>query len=180
MTDNGIIKALECCISEDRICEECLYEGESYGNLYCDDKLMVDVFNLIKRQQEEIEELRIITGLLQKRKYYNKFVKEVFQKEQGSNLAYPDADEIYKRYFDQQAEIEKLKNENQILNQKRANIFEIANTHEREYVKAIKDFQEKLKELYKTEGIITDDMTVPLAVIRANIDDIAEEMIGDR
>lgn len=176
MTDNGIIKALECCISEDRICEECLYEGESYGNLYCDDKLMVDVFNLIKRQQEEIEELRIITGLLQKRKYYNKFVKEVFQKEQGSNLAYPDFDEIYKRYFDQQAEIERSKNRCEDCAGCTQWLCDCSNKR----AEAIKDFQEKLKELYKTEGIITDDMTVPLAIIRANIDDIAEEMIGDR
>lgn len=107
MEDKEIIKALECCISEDRICEECLYEGESYGNLYCDDKLMVDVFDLIKRQQEEIEELEIITGLQRKRKYYNKFVKEVWQKERG-NLSYPDFDEIYKRYFEQKERFDRI------------------------------------------------------------------------
>lgn len=42
----------------------------------------------------------------------------------------------------------------------------------------IETFAEKLKELYETEGIITDDMKVPIGVIRANIDDIVEEMVG--
>ena len=180
MTDKEIIKALECCSGGDinksqwEICSPCPYFDD--GN--CTDLLKENTLNLIKRQQEYIEEIEAIVGLQRKRKYYNRFVKEVWQKEH-SKLSYPDFDEIYKRYFDQQAEIEKLKNKNQILNQKRANIFEIANAHERGYVKAIKDFQEKLKELYKSEGIITDDMVVPLAVIRVNIDDIAEEMIGD-
>lgn len=41
----------------------------------------------------------------------------------------------------------------------------------------VETFAEKLKELYETEGIITDDMKVPIGVIRANIDDIVEEMV---
>ena len=42
----------------------------------------------------------------------------------------------------------------------------------------IETFTEKLKELYEIDGIITDDMKVPIGVIRANIDDIVEEMVG--
>lgn len=128
MTDKKIIKALECCIIEERICEECPYESESYGNLYCDDKLMADAFDFIKIQQEEIKNLKI---------------------------------------------------ENQILSQKRANIFEITKAHERGYIKAIKDFSDRLKELY-TDDIITNDMVCPVEVIKANIDDIAEEMAGGK
>lgn len=56
--------------------------------------------SMIAEKQEEIEELRVLTGLMQKRTYYNKFVKEVFQKERGSDLIYPDFDEIYRRYFE--------------------------------------------------------------------------------
>lgn len=44
---------------------------------------------------------------------------------------------------------------------------------------AIKDFAERLKELYTGE-IITDDMHCSVAVIKANIDDIAKEMIGEQ
>lgn len=50
--------------------------------------------------KEENEDLKALTGLQRERKYYNKFVKEVFQKEKGSDLIYPDFDEIYKRYFE--------------------------------------------------------------------------------
>ena len=175
MTDKEIIKALECCSGE-KACYDCPLYVEI--EKVCTATVASEAFKLIKFQQERIEDLEILTGLQRKRKYYNKFVKEVWQKERGK-LSYPDFDEIYKRYFDQQAEIEKFKNENQILNQKRVDIFEIANAHERGYIKAIKDFQEQLKELYKSEGIITDDMAVPLAVIRANIDDIVKEMIGE-
>lgn len=72
-----------------------------------------EALQVIKAQEkaiealQEIEDLKVLTGLQRKRKYYNKFVKEVWQKEHGK-LSYPDFDEIYKRYFEQQAEIERL------------------------------------------------------------------------
>ena len=83
MTDNEIINALECCTK--------------------------DAIDLIQRQQEHIEDLEALTTLRNKRKYYNKFVTEVYQKEKGE-LHYPDFDEIYKRYFEQQEEIKRLQN----------------------------------------------------------------------
>lgn len=54
----------------------------------------------IKEMEEEIREFEIQTGLMRKRTYYNRFVTEIFQKEKGSDLIYPDFDEIYKRYFE--------------------------------------------------------------------------------
>lgn len=42
---------------------------------------------------------------------------------------------------------------------------------------AVKEFQKRLKAIY-TDELITDDMHCPVAVIKANIDDIAEEMIS--
>ena len=62
----------------------------------------------IKELEEEIEELKTLTGLQRKRTYYNRFVKEVFQKEKGSDLIYPDFDEIYKRYFELLHQREKI------------------------------------------------------------------------
>jgi hypothetical protein len=47
----------------------------------------------------------------------------------------------------QQAEIERLKEELEIRNQKRASIFEISNAYERGRAKAIKEFAEKVDEL---------------------------------
>lgn len=56
MTDKEIIKALECCYRKGGTpCRDCPFnEFED-----CNDVLMADyVFNLIKRQQEEIDNLR--------------------------------------------------------------------------------------------------------------------------
>lgn len=68
---------------------------------------LIEAYILAIEALQEIEDLKVLTGLQRKRKYYNKFVKEVWQKEHGK-LSYPDFDEIYKRYFEQQAEIERL------------------------------------------------------------------------
>ena len=54
----------------------------------------------IKEMEEEIQELRIITGLMQERTYYRKFVDEVWRKQEGKELSSPDADYIYKLYFE--------------------------------------------------------------------------------
>lgn len=89
MTDKEIIKALECCYRKDTPCRDCPFnEFED-----CNDVLMADyVFNLIKRQQ---------------------------------------------------AEIERLKEDNFIKSQKRANIFEIVDAYERGKSEAIKEFCNK-------------------------------------
>ena len=55
MTDNEIIKALECCTDPNEPCPNCPYEGETTSEMYCDEKLMVDALNFINRQKEEIE-----------------------------------------------------------------------------------------------------------------------------
>ena len=53
MTDNEIIKALECC-TEGEDCTHCPLIKEIP---YCSDDIMVGALNLIKRQQAEIERL---------------------------------------------------------------------------------------------------------------------------
>lgn len=53
MTDNEIIKALECCI-EDEDCAHCPSIKEMP---YCSNDIIVGALNLIKRQQAEIERL---------------------------------------------------------------------------------------------------------------------------
>ena len=54
MTDNEIIKALECCI-EDEDCSHCPSIKEMP---YCSNDIMVGALNLINRQQTEIERLK--------------------------------------------------------------------------------------------------------------------------
>lgn len=45
-------------------------------------------------------------------------------------------------------------------------------------VKAIKEFAERLTAFY-TDEKITDDMTCSVGVIKVNISDLAEEMVGE-
>ena len=105
MTDNEIIKALECCTDVSRCCTECPYNEMDAPD--CAERMMKETFSFIKYQQEYIEDLQVLTGMQRKRKYYWKFVTEVYQKEKGE-LHYPDFDEIYRRYFEQHEIIEAL------------------------------------------------------------------------
>lgn len=57
MTDNDIIKALECCIPiSERKCNECLYHEFRFR---CMTQLIKDTIDLINRQNAEIEALKI-------------------------------------------------------------------------------------------------------------------------
>lgn len=103
MSDEDIKKALECCFEWH--CTKC----PMVGKYLCSKSLREHALDLINRQQERIEELEIITGLANNRKYYRKFVDEVFCKQKGNELSEPDFDYIYQLYFEQQAEIEQLK-----------------------------------------------------------------------
>lgn len=74
MTDNEIIKALECCVSEQYTCEQCPYQevkhydydngfeimpnGKQYDDWSCDRWLNTDLLDLINRQKAEILELQ--------------------------------------------------------------------------------------------------------------------------
>lgn len=68
-----------------------------------------NLVQLVDFQKEEIEDFKRLTTIQRGREYYNKFVTEVFQKERNNDLIYPDFDEIYKRYFEQKAEIKRVK-----------------------------------------------------------------------
>lgn len=69
MTDEQIMKALECCTSESFVCSGCPYytleaQGVEYTEYDCSWYLRRDAFELIKRQQEDIELLKIDNGLM--------------------------------------------------------------------------------------------------------------------
>ena len=58
MTDNEIIKALECCNS-DGDCSNCPYERARFvDELECTEELHADAHRLINRQKTEIEKLK--------------------------------------------------------------------------------------------------------------------------
>ena len=105
MTDNEIIKALECCW--ERNCYDCpIHKEDKYCGI-CRAIIVREALDIIKQQQEHIEVLEAMTTLRNKREYYNRFLKEVWQKEKGE-LSEPDFDEIYRRYFEQQEMIDAL------------------------------------------------------------------------
>lgn len=56
MTDNEIIKALECCSEHKTFCNECSYKNKTVE--YCDGDLCKDAVALIKRQKADIERLQ--------------------------------------------------------------------------------------------------------------------------
>ena len=63
MTDNEIIKALECC-STAQNCTPCKYEPTEYqkGTVGCCNELMKNAIDLIKRQQAEIQRLNAMVS----------------------------------------------------------------------------------------------------------------------
>lgn len=122
MTDNEIIKALECCGEEDK-CKECPYYNK--GNFKClNYKFFKDLLDLINRQK---------------------------------------------------AEIERLREENEIKSQKRANIFEIVNAYDKGRFKAVLEFNGKLKLLI----IDIPQKDLRYANVFECIDKIFDEMVGD-
>lgn len=65
MTDNDIIKALECCSKDTYICKEC----QLYVERKCMRKLNSLALDLINRQQAEIERLKGWQDLLKAEKH---------------------------------------------------------------------------------------------------------------
>lgn len=57
MTDAEIIKALECCINNNGICEDCPLLNKRNSSIECTVELIRDALDLINRQRAEIEEL---------------------------------------------------------------------------------------------------------------------------
>lgn len=58
MTDNEIIKALECCIDYECRCVECPYFGIASDDVSCGKEHGIDMLDLINRQKAEIERLQ--------------------------------------------------------------------------------------------------------------------------
>lgn len=58
MTDNEIIKALECCTNDDAHCRECPYDCTGTIRKHCSDVLAEDAISLINRQKAELDDLK--------------------------------------------------------------------------------------------------------------------------
>lgn len=66
MTDNEIIKGLECCADYHvGACLRCPYEGEQENNIiFCVGLVRRDALDLIKRQAAELEKLRADNAII--------------------------------------------------------------------------------------------------------------------
>lgn len=65
MTDDEIIKALECCNrpANQTSCDDCPYQ---FSDEKCSSKLIIDTLDLINRQKVEIEQLEVRNAKLKK------------------------------------------------------------------------------------------------------------------
>ena len=156
MTDNEIIKALECCVSEQYTCEQCPYQekkhydfdngfeimpnGKQYDDWSCERWLNADLLDLINHQKTENERLN---GNL-------KFVRGTVERQRV------DINNLNKAIDNYEAclkSIEKIK------------------------VEAYKEFAERLKEKSKQgKGYLGN---VYHSVDVAEIDNLLKEMVGD-
>lgn len=179
MQDKEIVKALEYCFVEKSCCD-CAFVHNG-----CLNKLGKNSIDLIHRLQAENEELRICQGLANNREFYSKFLKEVWQKQEGKKLSHPDFDYIYRVYFEQKAEIERLKDYNENL--------QTANTHlsntlldevKTAKAEAVKEFAERLKESLMSRyrhflNIDADGFEwLTIDAVNTHIDEVATEMKG--
>ena len=81
MTDNEIIKALECCSEHVRNCAECPLNVTSLD--HCSTRLAQNVLNLINRQNQKIKDSEI--SLEAMRCAANGF-KSAYERERGSRI----------------------------------------------------------------------------------------------
>lgn len=160
MNEEDIKKALVCCLEWH--CTKC----PMVGKYLCSKSLREHALDLINRQQERIEELEIITGLANNRKYYRKFVDEVFCKQKGKELSEPDFDYIYQLYFEQQAEIEQLKR----------NIAQCENGYSQELHLA-RCKLEKLKNFCTSKDAVAKELRTVNERLKAEIDDLKRDTV---
>lgn len=160
MNDKEIQKALECCLlGECMSCPIIRFQD-------CRIMLKDETISLLNRQQERIEELEIITGLANNRKYYRKFVDEVFCKQKGNELSEPDFDYIYQLYFEQQAVIEQLKR----------NIAQCENGYSQELHLARCKLEE-LKNFCTLKDAVAKELRAVNERLKAEIDDLKRDTV---
>ncbi len=166
MTDNEIIKALECC-STAQNCTPCKYEPTEYqkGTFGCCNELMKNAIDLIKRQRAEIEELsEVLSGsgincAEIKAKAIKEFAQKLFQKFAGHNYYHGD---VVLTIIICLAEGQEVKSAEPI------NICDIK-------TEAIVRFAERLKDSF-TESQITGYESFCASAICDAIDEFCEEM----
>ena len=143
MTDEQIVKALECCSELKRFCDECTYNNKTVE--YCDTDLCKDAVALINRQKAEI---------LAKTEEYNDMLDQRNKLEEALELKIMDVisltsarDALLEMVKEQKAEIERLEKKIKAIRDinKRNDEHLHIRLVERAKADAIKEFAERLK-----------------------------------
>ena len=163
MTDNEIIKALECCINSKFGCDEkCLFFDKDYGLAGCLQKFL----DLINRQKAEID------ILIRKKETLQDEVAELQAKnERLTEKVEALGDPIESAQY----ELFELREENRELH-KICN--QAIKTYKETKAEAIKEFAERLKDKTSYAKDVFD-YTEKLVVNVEEIDNLVKEMVGD-
>lgn len=184
MTDKEILNALECIASKENVfCDSCPYK--KYHLLECHRQGAKNALDLINRQQAEIEKLQSMNRDLKVDTCnIEEQLIDVTEKFICQQTVYNDLSNIIK---EKNAEIDRLKNENEILSLNADNAFQDGMNEAQdlyaEQVKAevkseaIKEYKEKLKEHAYLDSGITGYQA--MVVDLSDIENIADEMVGE-
>lgn len=182
MTDNEIIKALECCCKNNN-CEGCPLDYLTFSS-QCASELAIKSLDLINRQQEDIERLQsmnrakldTIHDLQADTNKLKEQLQNVTEKFNCQQTVYADLSKIIKN---QKEEIVRLEYENEILSKNADTAFQDGLNEAQdlyaEQVKdeikseAIKEFAERLKKELGFGHYIQPDQ----------IDNLVKEMVGE-
>lgn len=185
MTDNKIIKALECCGSPYNRCLECpLCETE---RVKCITEMSANALNLINRQEAEID--FVISSKNLAEASINKLKVEIDLAKAFHQEAVAERDLLSIKLKKAKTEIERLQKENEILSANADNAFQEGLNENRELFKeevekdikaeAIKEFVESLKTIAMVVQIGPDPKKKHKVVTAEGIDTIAKKWLGD-
>lgn len=91
----------------------------------------------------ELEEYEKTLDIFDERKYRKKYLEE--ERAKRPNLLYPDADEIYERYFQQRAELEK---KDKIIDEMAKQLVGLLIFDDKDDLEAILETKEKVKDYF--------------------------------
>ena len=181
MTDNEIIKALECCINDK--CQEC-----PLNKLFCGREVAMQyALDLINRQKAEIERLRqnlkeAHIDIKEKQAEIEEYKEANKRWSAALNNANEENSELQLKIVSCNSEIEKLNNTIKIQGleicnlTKQSIVCDAGFLQELEIAKAeaIKEFAERLKKIFSWQ--YTTALWKPLCEF---IDNLVKEMVGD-
>ena len=175
MTDAEIIKALECCTTKGAKCSDC----PAFKKVDRSDckKYFSGALDLINRQQAEIERLEsVLLGVMH---FVDKWLDDVELEQDEINRASTMREKTLQIVEQQQSEIDRLKNDNEILSKNADTAFqdglnETQDLYAEQVFEAVKEFAEHLKEKWSNNDYYSPDVDFDEFV-----DNLLKEIVGE-